>query len=107
MSTYVRTTIYGTYQNGTRVQILHYLKNNLKYKHSGATGTLASGRCQHRRHHGTYLRGPSPQDVALRGVMQALVRIQAYCIHARRHCSGDSRGKPRHRGSGVRAVAKV
>ncbi len=24
----------------TRVQILHYLKNNLKYKHSGATGTL-------------------------------------------------------------------
>jgi hypothetical protein len=24
------------YQNGTRV---HYLKNNLKYKHSGATGT--------------------------------------------------------------------
>ncbi len=36
----------------TRVQILHYLKNNLKYKHSGATGTLASGHCQHRRHHG-------------------------------------------------------
>ncbi len=26
------------------VQIEHYLKNNLKYKHSGATGTLASGR---------------------------------------------------------------
>ncbi len=26
----------------------------------------------------TYFRGPSPQDVALRGVMQALVRIQAY-----------------------------
>jgi hypothetical protein len=25
---------------GTRVQIKHYLKNNLKYKHSGATGTL-------------------------------------------------------------------
>jgi hypothetical protein len=25
-----------------------------------------------------YFRGPSPQDVALRGVMQALVRIQAY-----------------------------
>ena len=24
-----------------------------------------------------YFRGPSPQDVALRGVMQALVRIQA------------------------------
>jgi hypothetical protein len=37
------------YQFGTRVRtnILHYLKNNLKYKHSGATGTLASGRCQH------------------------------------------------------------
>ncbi len=31
----------------------HYLKNDLKYKHSGATGTLChSGRCQHRRHHG-------------------------------------------------------
>jgi hypothetical protein len=30
----------------------HYLKNDLKYKHSGATGTLASGRCQHRSHHG-------------------------------------------------------
>ncbi len=39
-----------------------------------------------------YFRGPSPQDVALRGVMQALVRIQAY-MHARRHCSGDSRGR--------------
>ncbi len=25
-------------------------------------------------------RGPSPQDVALRGVMQALVRIQAYML---------------------------
>ena len=28
-------------------------------------------------------------------------------LHARRHCSGDSRGRPRHRGSGVRAVARV
>ncbi len=27
-----------------------------------------------------YFRGPSPQDVALRGVMQALVRIQAYML---------------------------
>ncbi len=27
-----------------------------------------------------YFRGPSPQDVALRGVMQALVRIQAYVL---------------------------
>ncbi len=39
-------TIYGTHLYsstiGTRVQIEHYLKNNLKYKHSGATGTLAS-----------------------------------------------------------------
>jgi hypothetical protein len=27
-----------------------------------------------------YFRGPSPQDVALRGVMKALVRIQAYML---------------------------
>jgi hypothetical protein len=27
-----------------------------------------------------YFRGPSPQDVALRGMMQALVRIQAYTL---------------------------
>ena len=27
-----------------------------------------------------YFRGPSPLDVALRGVMQALVRIQAYML---------------------------
>jgi hypothetical protein len=27
-----------------------------------------------------YFRGPSPQDVALRGVMQAPVRIQAYML---------------------------
>ncbi len=27
-----------------------------------------------------YFRGPSPQDVALRGVTQALVRIQAYML---------------------------
>ncbi len=27
-----------------------------------------------------YFRGPSPQDVALRGVMQALGRIQAYML---------------------------
>ncbi len=29
---------------------------------------------------GVLQRGPSPQDVALRGVMQALVRIQAYML---------------------------
>jgi hypothetical protein len=34
------------------IHFFHYLKNDLKYKHSGATGKLASGRCQHRRHHG-------------------------------------------------------
>jgi hypothetical protein len=28
----------------------------------------------------SHFRGPSPQDVALRGVMQALVRIQAYSL---------------------------
>jgi hypothetical protein len=53
---YVRTRVlcstYHGINTGTRVQIKHYLKNDLKYKHSGATGTLASGRCQHRRHHG-------------------------------------------------------
>jgi hypothetical protein len=27
-----------------------------------------------------HFRGPSPQDVALRGVIQALVRIQAYML---------------------------
>ena len=27
-----------------------------------------------------HIRGPSPKDVALRGVMQALVRIQAYLL---------------------------
>jgi hypothetical protein len=27
-----------------------------------------------------YFRGPSPHDVALKGVMQALVRIQAYVL---------------------------
>ena len=34
------------------------------------------------RYHGTMVRTrvPSPQDVALRGVMQALVRIQAYML---------------------------
>jgi hypothetical protein len=42
--------------------------------------------------------GPSPQDVALRGLMQALVRIQA----SMRHCSGDSRGN-----LAVEAVAVV
>ncbi len=30
------------------------------------------------------LTGPSPQDAALRGVMQALVRIQAYMLADRR-----------------------
>ncbi len=34
---------YHYWYHGTRVrvQIQHYLKNDLKYKHSGATGTLA------------------------------------------------------------------
>ncbi len=31
-------------------------------------------------YHGTCTYVPSPQDVALRGVMQALVRIQAYLL---------------------------
>ncbi len=44
---------YGTYvrtrylKNDVHV---YNLKNNLKYKHSGATGTLASGRCQHSKY---------------------------------------------------------
>jgi hypothetical protein len=41
-TTYVRTYI-RTHVNtfaDTRVQIEHYLKNDLKYKHSGATGKL-------------------------------------------------------------------
>ncbi len=38
-----------------------------------------------------HFRGPSPQeDVALRGVMQALARSYP---NARRHCGGGSRGR--------------
>ncbi len=48
----------------------YYLKNDLKYKHSGATGTLwHSGRCQHtigRRHHAT-VEVPTRQRCLQRG----------------------------------------
>ncbi len=36
------TTGVPTWYCHTRVQYQHYLKNDLKYEHSGATGTLAS-----------------------------------------------------------------
>jgi hypothetical protein len=47
-----------------------------------------------------HFRGPSPQDVALRGVMQALVRIQAMLV-------GIVVAIPAVDLSGVRAVARV
>ncbi len=50
-----------------------------------------------------YVRGPSPQDVALRGVMQALVRIQAYMLA---DIVVAIPAVDLYRGSGVRAVAR-
>jgi hypothetical protein len=41
-----------------------------------------------------YFRGPSPQDVALRGGMQALVCIQACMVADTVVGSSDSRGRP-------------
>ncbi len=54
----------------TRVQIQHYLKNDLKYKHSGATGTLASGRCQHRRHRAPWYQAVHVPNGRYHGTLQ-------------------------------------
>ncbi len=70
--------------NGTRI---HYLKNDYcvhVYVHV-YHGTCTSTRVYHgtnlvRTYVRTRVYIPSPQDVALRGVMQALVRIQAYML---------------------------
>jgi hypothetical protein len=64
---------------GTRVRTIVWCVPMVPWYMCTLQGSQGSRPCADSRTQG-YFRGPSPQDVALRGVMQALVRIQAYVL---------------------------